>query len=527
MSKRSQSKASPEAAPPPSSIPVRNRTLQRNCSCGAAAGMSGECQKCQINRLTAQHQSMNQIPSSALTAIVDEGVHSPGQPLDPEQRVEMESRLGHNFGDVRVHADAQAAESAEALDATAYTLGKDIVFGPGKYRPQTHEGQALLAHELTHVVQQAGSSGGSTSQLEVSSPNDLSEKEANRNAQSIFQATSEEIAPQSSPQVQREEKRDPIHQGMVEDFRTRHGIPESGLDEFGRRVGPSEGQIKYQLIPAERQAANYAEALKKLQTLDPDIHRYLSGTRLNGGNQLVRGGSAVDNSQTPPVTLQYTFNLEVKTASLAPGQEARFNGGIPILSPGGTTTRTLTANMTMEISPAAAWDPAVLAQALYHEGLHMLIFVQDLLPPATPSRHIGALANYNQTAQANAEYKQAEAELEVYIDLDWKARKVTPKSAPGKAASEILEHMIEEKYVFDQEKAQFGTKVPNSSITRGYIIDGFRDLNVTPNFSDKNLVKIVDRMTRILDDIDAKTSAKKAPATGTQTPAKPAQGTKP
>jgi len=61
-----------------------------------------------------------------------------------------------DFGSVRVHTDSRAAASARALDATAYTIGNHIVFGPGKYAPQTIEGRTLLAHELTHVLQQTG-----------------------------------------------------------------------------------------------------------------------------------------------------------------------------------------------------------------------------------------------------------------------------------------------------------------------------------------------------------------------------------
>src|SRR5205085_2241251 len=66
----------------------------------------------------------------------------------------MEARFGHNFSQVRVHADARAAESAHATNALAYTVGHDIVFGAGQYGPHSTTGQHLLAHELAHVVQQ-------------------------------------------------------------------------------------------------------------------------------------------------------------------------------------------------------------------------------------------------------------------------------------------------------------------------------------------------------------------------------------
>ncbi len=86
--------------------------------------------------------------------IVHEVLQSPGQPLDLSTRQFMEPRFGHGFNDVRVHTDTRAAESAQALRAQAYTVGNDIVFGASHYRPGTITGQRLLAHELTHVVQQ-------------------------------------------------------------------------------------------------------------------------------------------------------------------------------------------------------------------------------------------------------------------------------------------------------------------------------------------------------------------------------------
>jgi hypothetical protein len=94
-------------------------------------------------------------------SIVDDVLRSPGQPLDHESRGFMEKRFGYDFSAVRVHADEQAQRSADATNAEAYTVGRDIVFASGRYAPHTPAGQELLAHELTHVVQQrsAPSSG--------------------------------------------------------------------------------------------------------------------------------------------------------------------------------------------------------------------------------------------------------------------------------------------------------------------------------------------------------------------------------
>jgi hypothetical protein len=83
---------------------------------------------------------------------------SGGSPLDNDVRELMESGFGYDFSRVRIHTDERAAESAQSVNALAYTVGQDIVFGPGQYASRTNEGQRLLAHELTHVIQQDKSS---------------------------------------------------------------------------------------------------------------------------------------------------------------------------------------------------------------------------------------------------------------------------------------------------------------------------------------------------------------------------------
>jgi hypothetical protein len=94
--------------------------------------------------------------------VVADVLRSPGRPLPPATRAFMERRLGHDFADVRVHTDRRAAASARAIDALAYTAGPDIVFGAGQYAPRNARGRALLAHELTHVVQQGATDSGPT-----------------------------------------------------------------------------------------------------------------------------------------------------------------------------------------------------------------------------------------------------------------------------------------------------------------------------------------------------------------------------
>jgi hypothetical protein len=108
-----------------------------------------------------------------------------GLPLEPHTRVFFENRFGHDFGKVRVHADGGAAKSSAALGASAYTLGAEIVFGDGEYRPETPRGRYLLAHELAHVVQQDGTTL-SEATPEVGNPSDHAEVEADAAAQSVL-----------------------------------------------------------------------------------------------------------------------------------------------------------------------------------------------------------------------------------------------------------------------------------------------------------------------------------------------------
>ena len=88
------------------------------------------------------------------TPLVAQATGGGGQPLDPDTRSFMESGFARDFGDVRVHTGAEAARSAEAIGARAFTVGRDLVFAHGAYRPGQDEGRRLLAHELAHTVQQ-------------------------------------------------------------------------------------------------------------------------------------------------------------------------------------------------------------------------------------------------------------------------------------------------------------------------------------------------------------------------------------
>jgi hypothetical protein len=96
--------------------------------------------------------------TEAAPVSVDQGLASPGNPLEPGLREDMEQAFGHDFSRVRVHSNGAAEQSAQDVSAQAYTVGNDIVFGAGWFAPGTLEGRRLIAHELAHTIQQRGAS---------------------------------------------------------------------------------------------------------------------------------------------------------------------------------------------------------------------------------------------------------------------------------------------------------------------------------------------------------------------------------
>lgn len=132
-----------------------------------------------------------------------------GSPLAPDVKGEMESRLGHDFSDVRVHNDSQAHESARSVNAHAYTVGSNVVFQRDRFDPSSSEGKTMLAHELTHVVQQRSGPVDGTSTgggVKVSDPSDRFEREASANAERAMSAPAPAAQLSASPAaVQRDE----------------------------------------------------------------------------------------------------------------------------------------------------------------------------------------------------------------------------------------------------------------------------------------------------------------------------------
>ncbi len=200
----SERKLSQDQAPETTSLtPMRRGQLQRRCACGNASGPKADCAQCGEQQKLQRH-SAGPAGALAVPSIVQEVLSSSGQPLDENTRAFMEPRFGHDFGKVRVHTDAQAAESARSINARAFTVGRHVAFGAGEYAPETRAGQQLLAHELTHVIQQSGSGNNPGTVSSMTDSRDKTEVEADRKASEIMNS-----APASERAGSRKKKFDP------------------------------------------------------------------------------------------------------------------------------------------------------------------------------------------------------------------------------------------------------------------------------------------------------------------------------
>jgi len=170
----------------------------RPCTAGDSDHDCEECgKKRTLRRKAADGGAVKTVPP-----IVHQVMDSPGEPLDRTTRTFMESRFGHDFSQVRVHTDARAAASAQAVNAVAYTAGEHIVLGGGYSSLASSAGRQLLAHELTHVVQH-GPGPVSRGELRLGDAEDPAEVEAERAAATSHPPGKAGLRPQSDPRFLR------------------------------------------------------------------------------------------------------------------------------------------------------------------------------------------------------------------------------------------------------------------------------------------------------------------------------------
>ncbi len=180
---------------------------------------------------------------ASVTPEVEQAIHGArggGQPLDTGARAQLEPAFGASFGGVRVHADGQADTLNRALSARAFTTGQDIFFKHGEYNPGSSGGRELLAHELTHVVQQNGSQV--QTKLTLGAPGDRYEQEADSVARAVMQQ-------EQQPKPGEEEDKDKVVQGKLEANDVQRQ-PEEEKDEAGQEAM----QAKFEAAGTEQNA---------------------------------------------------------------------------------------------------------------------------------------------------------------------------------------------------------------------------------------------------------------------------------
>lgn len=141
-----------------------------------------------VQRFLAQRRQAGEAAVDEETASAINRARGSGSPLDSQMSERAGQAMGRSFDDVTVHTGAEADQLSRSLGARAFTTGSDIFFREGAYEPGSSAGQELLAHELTHVAQQEGTTPGSEQQMTVNNPEDAYEAEADAVAASVMDA---------------------------------------------------------------------------------------------------------------------------------------------------------------------------------------------------------------------------------------------------------------------------------------------------------------------------------------------------
>jgi hypothetical protein len=257
--------------------------------------------------------------------LVHEVLRGQGRPLAPDVRRDAEARLGHNFADVRIHTDARAGASAQAVAANAYTVGRQIVFAPGRFEPGSAQGQRLLAHELTHVAAHPSGAPTPSGDLRISAPNEAAERHATSVAQGV--TVSGAAAPSAQPGLFRQ---------------TAAVVPLAGVSVNHPRVSvpPAAGLT----FSASKTPAN---ATGVTFTLAGDAASIVAGTTINsttgaitvaaaqtGGSALATASQTITeddgSSHTSTKTVWFYFTAKptgISSTSASQGSESDMYGG--------------------------------------------------------------------------------------------------------------------------------------------------------------------------------------------------------
>lgn len=281
--------------------------VPRKSACGQHTEASGECSSCQEKNSQAQ--------TTAVPQIVHDVLRAPGRSLDPAARACMEPHFGRDFSGVRVHTGPQAAASAQAVHAKAYAVGRDIVFGHGYYQPYTSTGRRLLAHELTHTIQQ-GEAADSEQMLPIDEPRSAREREAGA-MEAVMHDRSAAVSSRQGVRLSRQE-------GDEGSTAEADGAATDATDPATTEEAPEKTADK----PAEKQEevasatcalTTYSGANFTGKTVAADIEFLDSLKTINQ--------YAIDNDVNVHVTSSFRTSTKVKGAIVTPAEKSNHLAG--------------------------------------------------------------------------------------------------------------------------------------------------------------------------------------------------------
>jgi hypothetical protein len=318
-----QQRGSPQTPAPVAGV------LQRKCACGTHTGGGATCSACAEKERSLQRHAINDRDPTEVPPIVYQVLRSPGQPLDPETRAFFEPRFGHDFSDVRVHADGRAARSAQAVGALAYTVGSTIVFGDGRYDPKSRAGLRLLAHELAHVTQQQEGftvreviQRGNPDILVVDNGRDTLEEEADRAAGLVVQSEPRshgESEPRLDVSLAGSDSSRPAGDGGIH-----HASVSRARGETASSHWPSRQLVRLSTVAARLQRQRFTDCTPA-RTGQPhlaqgDIDIMIDVARLGARVQVGNALNALTAVQAGTATLQQQAALQAHFGVLTPAQ---------------------------------------------------------------------------------------------------------------------------------------------------------------------------------------------------------------
>ena len=246
--------------------------------------------------------------------LIQRAAESTGHTLPGDLRGKFEQSLGADLGGVRVHTDSAAAEASQSLGARAYAVGQDVFMGAGEYNPSSPEGAHLLAHEVAHTVQQRGAASGPQTKLEVSSPGDAHETDADNAADAMVRG--EKASVMTSTGISRKIQRQ-LHGHEPVGATSGHGHGH-GATTAGTTTAPTTGGATTTMPPA---AAHTPQELEDILNFIPLTWQNICDAQILAVNQLA---TEIDTPNTPSMAETIIAGIVNAAVGAAVGQIASF-----------------------------------------------------------------------------------------------------------------------------------------------------------------------------------------------------------